>query len=117
MWTLTLIVIFLVLSGIGDALGFVHAGKIWHDGRVVWAEAAKSALGFQLGAVCFWMALRHLQAVGVVAPETTTLLWFGATIIGVALLSGRFLGWHLAEQAVAVAVLLGIGWLMARTGA
>lgn len=117
MWTLTLIVIFLVLSGIGDALGFVHAGKVWHDGRVVWAEAAKSALGFQLGAVCFWMALRHLQAVGIVAPETTTLLWFGATIIGVALLSGRFLGWHLAEQVVAVAVLLGIGWLMARTGA
>jgi len=40
---------------------------------------------------------------------------FAATIIGIAAMSGHFLRWPLADQALAVALLLGIGWLMVRT--
>lgn len=112
---IALIVLFILLSGIGDAVGFVHSGRVWRQGQFVWQEALKAALGFQLGAFAFWMALRYLHQLGVLAAETQTVLWFGATIVGVALMSGRFAGWHIADQLVAVGVLLGIGWLLFRT--
>ena len=116
MWPVIFVITFTLLSGLGDALGFIHAGRVWQAGQFVWREAVKSALGFQFGVFAFWIALRYLQAFGVVSTETQTLLWFGATIVGVAVLSGRFVGWHAIDQAVAIAVLAGIGWLLFRTG-
>ena len=62
------------------------------------------------------IALRTLGAWGVVATEAQTLVWFAATIIGVAILSGQFLRWQLLDQTVALGVLAGIAWLLARTG-
>lgn len=115
METILCIALFTVLSGVGDAWGFVHAGKVWNGGEFHWLTALKSAAGFQFGVLMYWFALRHLQASGVVAVEVQTLFWFGATIIGVALLGGQFLRWPLADQLAACAVLLGIGWLMFRT--
>jgi hypothetical protein len=115
MWQFILIATFLGLAGIADAAGFLHAGRVWQGERIIWLEAGKSTLSFQLGAVCFWLALRHLQRFGVMAAETQALIWFGVTIIGVAVLSGRFVNWRLTEQVVAGFVLLGIGWLMVRT--
>jgi hypothetical protein len=117
MTSLLLVIVWTLLCGIGDALGFIHAGRVWQQGRFVGAEALKSALGFQFGVVMYWLALRELMAYGIVATETQTLVWFGATIIGVAALSGELLRWHPADQAVAIVVLLGIGWLLFRTAA
>ena len=113
---IALVVLFILLSGVGDALGFVFSGRVWQDGQFVWTEALKAMLGFQFGVAAFWVALRYLRVLGVVAPEMQTMLWFGATIVGVALLSGRFAGWHIADQLVAAGVLLGIGWLLYRNG-
>jgi hypothetical protein len=115
MRTILYIALFTLLSGLGDAQGFLHAGRVWKGGDFQWLEAAKSALGFQFGVVMYWLALQHLTASGVVAVEVQTLFWFGATIIGVALLGGHFLRWPLADQLAAAAVLAGIGWLMFRT--
>jgi hypothetical protein len=103
------------LCGIGDALGFIHAGKVWQDGRIDWSHALKSAAGFQLGVVTYWFVLRLLAQHGIVAVEVQTLFWFVATIVGVALLSGQVLHWPAADQIVAGTVLLGIGWLLYRT--
>jgi hypothetical protein len=113
--TILCIALFTLLSGVGDAWGFLHAGKAWNGAEFQWLEALKSAAGFQFGVLMYWLALRHLQASGVVAVEIQTLFWFGATIIGVALLSGQFLRWPLADQLAAGGVLSGIGWLMFRT--
>lgn len=115
MMMLLWVVVFTLLCGLGDALGFVHASRTWQDGRFAWTEAAKSALGFQFGVVMYWLALRELSAWGVVSAEAQTLVWFGATIIGVAALSGQLLRWHPADQAVGLLVLAGIGWLLFRT--
>jgi hypothetical protein len=115
MTTLLWVVVFTLLCGLGDALGFVHASRVWQDGRFAWTEATKSVLGFQFGVVMYWLALRELSAWGVVSAEAQTLVWFGATIIGVAALSGQLLRWHPADQAVALLVLAGIGWLLFRT--
>ena len=63
----------------------------------------------------YWLALRSLTTHGIVAVEVQTLFWLAATIIGIALLSGQYLRWASFDQAAAVVVLLGIGWLMFRT--
>lgn len=114
--SIAFIVMFTVLSGLGDAEGFIHASKVWQDGRFVWAEALKCIAGFQFGMLMYWLALWKLSSHGVVAVEIQTLFWFSATIIGVALLSGRMLRWPAIDKAVAVAVLTGIGWLLCRGG-
>jgi hypothetical protein len=103
--------------GAADALGFVHAARVWHGGQFVWREALLSAACFQFGVAMYWIALRTLSSWGVVATETQTLVWFAATIIGVAILSGQFLRWQALDQSVALGVLAGIAWLLARTGA
>jgi hypothetical protein len=109
------IALWTLLSGIGDAQGFIHAGKVWQDGHFDWSHAVRSALGFQFGVVAYWFALRLLAQHGIVAVEVQTLFWFGATIVGIALLSGQVLRWPAVDQAIGGAVLLGIGWLLYRT--
>jgi hypothetical protein len=104
------------LSALGDALGFVHAANIWREGQLVWKELAKSAFGFGFGITMYWIVIRFLQQVGVVSAEIQTILWFGVTIIGVALISRKFFAWQTIDQAIAVLVYVGIGWLLLRTG-
>jgi hypothetical protein len=112
--SIALIACFTLLSGLGDALGFIHAGRVWQEGRFVWSEAAQSAAGFQFGVAMYWVALHFLAARGVIAVEMQTIFWFGATLIGIAILSREFLRWPASDQAVAFAVLAGIGWLLVR---
>jgi hypothetical protein len=115
MTTVLLITLFTLLSGIGDALGFLYAGRVWTEQQFLWGNALKSALGFQFGVAMYWCAVRQLRAQGVIDTEVQTLLWFGATIIGIAILSGQFLRWHALDQGVGLAVLCGIGFLLIRT--
>jgi hypothetical protein len=112
-----MVAFFTVLSGIGDTYGFSHASDMWEEGKLVWAEMLKSASGFLVGFVTYWFAVRFLREMGVVATEVQTLFWFGVTIFGIALLSGKFFTWHRIDQIVALAVLLGIGWLLFHAGA
>ena len=111
-----LVIVFTLLSGFGDSQGFLHSAKVWDNGRFVWAEAARSGLGYAFGSVMYWFAVRYLQRFGVVSPEVQTIGWFVVTIIGIALFSGEFLRWQPVDKAVALAVLAGVGWLMVRTG-
>jgi hypothetical protein len=115
MESLLLILFFTLLSGLGDAIGFVYAGKVWHDEEFSLVNALRSALGFQFGVLMYWCAARYLAAQGVVDPEVQTLFWFSATIIGIALISGQFLRWTLIDKATAIGVLAGITCLMIRT--
>jgi len=112
-----LIVGLTLLSGFADSQGFLHAAKIWEGQRVIWPEVAKSAMGFAIGIILYWIVLKYLRAAQIAAPEMQTIIWFGVTIVGVAVLSGRFVQWRGTEQMVAAGVILGIGWLLVRTGA
>ena len=105
-----------LISGIGDSQGFIHAAKMWQDCKIVWIEFGKSASGFVVGIGTYWIAVKYLNEFGVLLPETQTLIWFGTTIAGVALISGKFLRLQTPDQIVAGVVLLGIGWLLIRTG-
>ncbi|HYO93467.1 MAG TPA: hypothetical protein VER33_03100 [Polyangiaceae bacterium] len=104
-----------LIAGFADARAFIHASRVWGDGKVVWRELAKSALGFAVGIVSYWVALKPMQQAGIVTPEVQTVIWFGITLVGVALASGKFFKWPLREQLVAVAVLVGLSWLLYRT--
>ncbi len=103
-----------LLSGVADAQGFVHASNVWLNGKLVWPEVTKSAVGFGVGMVAYWMCIRFLQEFRILSPEMQTLGWFTVTIMGVAMFSGKFLHWHIVDQIVAIAVLLGVAWLLAR---
>ena len=99
-----LILAFTLLSGLGDAAGFVCASRVWSDGRFVWVEALKCIAGFQFGMIMYWLALWKLSAHGIVSVEIQTF----------ALLNGRVLSWAPLDQAVAAGVLAGVMWLMYR---
>ncbi|MGQ0698422.1 MAG: hypothetical protein ACT4PZ_09280 [Panacagrimonas sp.] len=108
--------ILLLLSGIADAYGFFHGSRAWNGGVFHGDELLKSVAGFSIGMTIFWLAVRAMSQVGTVAPEVQALAWFGVTTIGVAVLSGEFFTWRLADQAVSALVICGIGWLLFRTG-
>jgi hypothetical protein len=109
-----LIVAFTLLSGLGDAAGFICASRVWSDGRFIWIEALKCIAGFQFGMLMYWLALWKLSAHGIVSVEIQTLFWFVITIVGVAVLNGRVFAWPLVDQAVGGVVLMGVAWLMFR---
>jgi hypothetical protein len=111
-----LIVGLTLLSGFADSQGFLHAAKIWEGQKVIWSEVARSTIGFATGIILYWIVLRYLKAAQVAAPEVQTMIWFGVTIVGVAVVSGRFLQWRAMDQMVAAGVILGIGWLFVRAG-
>lgn len=103
-------------SGLADAQGAIHAAKIWQDDRLIWPEVGKAVLGFAVGITLFFIVVKYMNALGIVAPEIQTITWFSMMIVGVALFNGAFFTWQWSEQVVAVGVLAGIGWLLFRTG-
>ena len=111
-----LIILLTLLSGLADAQGFIHASTTWMDGKIIWGECLKALSGFGLGAICYLLAINFLKQAGIVSSEMQTITWFTVTIIGVALFTGKFLHWHIADQIVALAVIAGVAWLLVRTG-
>ncbi len=106
-----------IAAGILDSLAFTYSSAVWQSGRLQWDQVGKAAIAFALGITAYWLSIRYLNEAGVVLPEIQTLIWFAVTIIGVMVLSGRFLSWPWIDQIVAVFSLFGLGWLIVRTAA
>ncbi len=106
-----------LVSGFADSQGFIHAAKMWENGSIVWTEFLKSAVGFVVGITTYWVAVKYLGEFGLLSPEIQTLIWFGVTMIGVALVSRRFFSWQTIDQIVGAVVFMGVCWLLSRTGA
>jgi hypothetical protein len=87
---------------------------MWQNDKLVWDEFGKSASGFGVGIGSYWLAVKYFKEFGVFSPETQTLIWFGVTIVGVALISRKFFVWQKIDQVVAGFVFLGISWLLFR---
>jgi hypothetical protein len=115
-WNSLLVLVLIVLSGFADSLGFVYAAKIWQNGAVSWPDVARSAAGWVGGITMYVFALKGMARLGVTSAEMQTAVWFAMTIIGVVIFSGKFFSWPRLEQVVAVMVLVGLGWLLVRTG-
>ncbi len=106
-----------VVSGLFDAEGFLYASRIWQQGVFDLGALWRSAASFAVGISIYFVMLRSLDQLGVNAAEVQTLLWFGVTLVGVALLRGTFFAWPRVDQAVAVLVLAGIAALLVRNPA
>lgn len=115
-FAIMLVVGLTIISGFGDAQGFIHASGIWNSGKVVWSEVVRSALGFTLGISMYWICIRFIQDLNIISPEIQTIFWFSITIIGVATFNGEFSQWQRVDQFVGLIVLLGLAWLMIRVG-
>jgi hypothetical protein len=115
-WAAILVIVFTLVSGFGDSQGFVHSAKVWDSGKLVWQEVVKSSMGYGIGILMYWFAIRYLKQFGIVSPEIQTLGWFVVTIVGVAIFSGEFFKWQVVDRVVSICVLAGVGWLLFRTG-
>jgi hypothetical protein len=110
-----LVIALSIASGLLDAQGFLNAAQIWREGNPSWRRILFSALGFGGGISIHFVTLKYLDRMGVQSAEVQSLVWFGITLVGVAIVSREFLAWNLREQIVGAAVLLGLAWLMVHT--
>jgi hypothetical protein len=108
------IVLLTVLSGLADAQSFVHAAQAFQATAISISDLRLTVIYFGVGLISYLFAVQGLMRIGMAAPELHMLFWFGVTIIGVALLSGKFSQWAGIDRLVGVAVVLGIAWLIFR---
>jgi len=113
---LIMIAIFTAITAFGDSRGFLYGSVAWKNGILSTMDAVKSLSGFGIGAVGFVLMVRYLNRLNLQTPEIITLVWFVATMILVALASGKFLAWPKLDQFVALVILVGLGYLVYRTG-
>jgi len=108
-----LVLLLTVLSGVMDARGFVYAGRAWPGGTLDWTAVGQSLLAFVAGISLYIGAVRFMQSMGLNAVALQSGIWFVATAIGIAALDGSVVQWTRLQQAVALAVMLGLAWLIA----
>ena len=77
----------------------------------------QAVFGIAAGVAVYWVATRFMHGLGIAAAEVQAMIWFTATIVGVALASGRLGAWPVLDQVVAISVIVGVGWLMVRQSA
>jgi hypothetical protein len=115
-WYIIAIIVFTLLSGLGDSLGFVHSSKIWRtNGTVDWWQLLRAGLGFGFGILMYWLALRFLNQLKMLSTEVQSLGWFAVTMIGIAFFSGRIFKWQTVDIIIALLVFSGVGWLLYHT--
>ncbi|WP_188749293.1 hypothetical protein [Marinobacterium zhoushanense] len=106
--------ILLLSSAWFDAKGFHYATQAWHPGgQVAWKQGVLSLLFFVVGVSIYLLSVRFLTLAGVSSSTVQTLLWFMATILGVALLSGEIQRWSALQYAALAATIVGLAVLMA----
>lgn len=104
-----------IISGLGDANGFSHAANIWFKGKIVPAELIRSVIGFTVGIAAYLISIRYFQGFGIITPEIQTIGWMVITIIGVAIIGGKFTRWQTSDQILSVIIIIGLCVLILRT--
>ena len=114
---LLLVVALTLFSGLADSRAFLHAAQTWHNDQLSLPELGKSLLFFAFGILLYILSLKFLRYLGVHSATIQTSLWFLATMVGLAILSGEFLRWQRLDQAIALGVAAGLTWLIVRVEA
>ena len=109
-----LVIALTLFSGLADSRAFLFAAKTWENDRLNYLLLGKSLLFFGFGILLYILSLKFLRYLGVHSATIQTSLWFMATLIGLAILSGDFLKWQRLDQTVAVLVAAGLTWLVVR---
>ena len=106
-----------IFSGFLDARGFVYASRAWPGGQLDLKWGVSAVVAFVGGLSCYVFAVRFMQGFGIQGVALQSALWFVVTGLGVAAMDGSILGWTRTQQVVGVFVAIGLGWLIASTGA
>jgi len=114
--SILILLILTVITGWGDTQFFIHSSQIWQKGRIIWPEIVKSTFGVSIAIVSYWLALKYLQEFKIISAEIQTILWFLIVIIGVAAVSGKFSTWPATEKIISLVIIVGLGWLLIKTG-
>jgi hypothetical protein len=112
-----LVVALTLFSGLADSRAFLHASQTWHNDHLNALELGRSLLFFAVGILLYILSLKFLRYLGVHSATIQTCLWFLATLVGLAILSGEFLRWQRLDQAIALGVAGGLAWLIVRVEA
>lgn len=99
-------------SALVDSQAIVAASRVWQEGRLVLSEVGTSAAWFFVGFFVYLAALRFLAASGLTDATLQLLCWFGATIVGVALVSGEVFRWPAPRILVAIVAVLALGYVL-----
>lgn len=110
----TLFIALTAVTGFADSQGFVHASRIWDEGRWVWREAWFSGVAFAVGVVSYWIVVRYVAELGVRSAAIQTMGWFAVTIAAVALTEGGH-KWEPLDVVTGIVVVAGLGLLLYRT--
>ncbi|WCN14977.1 hypothetical protein GV054_19175 [Marinomonas mediterranea] len=112
MYTLISLIL-LLLSAWFDAKGFYYAGLTWtHTNQLSVKQGALSLLFFMIGVSLYVFSVRFLTMTGATSTTIQTLLWFVATIVGVAIMNGDFKVWGTMQYAAFSVVILGLAALI-----
>jgi hypothetical protein len=111
---LALVIALTLFSGLADSRAFLHAAQTWPNDHLSLTELGKALLFFAIGILLYVLSLKFLRYLGVHSATIQTSLWFLATLVGLAIMSGEFLRWQRFDQALAVAVAAGLTWLVVR---
>jgi hypothetical protein len=114
---LVVVAILTVGSGLLDARAFVFASRIWPDGRLDWRMAAAALACFAGGIGLYMTAVRFMQGAGIQGVALQSGIWFVVTAIGIAAMDGTIVQWTRTQQAVGIAVAIGLCWLISTTRA
>ena len=114
--TTLIIIILAIIGGFAESQGYIHASKVWDKGKLVWYHVTMSTLGYVIGTILLFAVIRLLQEAKIFSAELQTIIWFTTTMLGVALVSGKYFSWPLAEKVVSLFIIIGIGWLLIRVG-
>ena len=93
--TTLIIIILAIIGGLAESQGYVHASKVWDKGKLVWNQVVISSFGYVIGTILLFVVIRFLQDAKIFSAELQTIIWFAATMLGVALVSGKFFSWPL----------------------
>lgn len=114
--SLLIIIVLTIITGFTDARGFMHASSMWDERGLVPAVALKAVTYFAIGIPTYMLTLYFLRRQGVVVAELQVMFWFMVTVVGVGVMSGRFLTWGTIDRVVAGMVVAGMIWLVVRVG-
>jgi len=107
----------LLASAWFDAKGFVYATQSWNpSGTLNLKPTLLTAIFFIVGLTLYFFSVRFMTVAGAASTTMQSLLWFFATIAGIAILSGDFVKWNAMQYIAVIMVVAGMSYLLATVG-
>lgn len=105
---------FMAVTGFVDGQWFSLVPKIWKAQGIDFLTVGKIFLLYNLGLITYIAASHFLVKQGVENALVMTLVWFIATIISLAVISGSFITLNTVDKIIALAAVLLVGLLYYR---